>query len=71
MSCLMKQKKKATLPTPIKGMILVLAMIGIAATVREVRERGETARRAISRAGCRCKAAAQDAAAEILGTEND
>ncbi len=61
-----KPKKKSPLVTPLKGMILLLAAIGGYATVCELRKRGETAKHALGRAGCRCKDAARDAAAEIL-----
>ena len=66
-----KPKKKPSLPTPVKGMILVLAAIGGYAVFCEVKKRGETTKQALGRAGRRCKDAARDAAAEILSCSDE
>ena len=62
-----KPKKSDAVCTPVKTAVVLLAAAGAAYIVTMMRKKGKTAKHALGRAGCRCKDAMTDAAAEIFG----
>lgn len=68
-----KPKKSEMTCTPVKVTVALLAATGAVYIAMMLCKKGKAAKRALGRAGCRCKDAMADAAAEIFGDgeEND
>ncbi len=62
-----KPRRTEAACTPARVAIALLAAAGAVSIVMMMRKKGKTAKHALGRAGCRCKDAMTDAAAEIFG----